>query len=605
MSANVGFDQFFTHESDVGANQGGFASKGDLILNPIYNASYYTPTWDGKVTIVRLLPFFTDRPEGRTEVPYRGGAGYTKFSNWVRTYPAFRSIGQKSKATILLNDPYACPIWDQNSNPVCIFVREIRNAIAHAKKNNMALPPGRRMPNGSTVLPPYWLSMIEGSQGKGADIPNISSVALFECLIYQHSSKKDGINSLPIGLRPDDGPVVFELSGPTWLQTLKPLIDEVNPAYQATTLDSYNFEHAYINGDPLSLLHGRFLHIYREGEDPRKGAAAVADPSAMYSQGGQTQQAQGFQKKGYGCFFTRTLPGYPTDNGALTAKLSFPESPEAAWVENTIKNRWVPLDKLIRVPTPDEQARVLSNLFPAEMLLYAWEGCPQFISDELRAAANAVDLSASVHQPQTAVPTSVMATPPSFNSPAVPTPPPAAPWPLQGAPIAPAYPPAPTAAPPYQPVPAAAPAYPPNPPHVAPVAAPPTAMPPTMPQVNAAAPPMFTTPPMVHPVTTPSVTQPPVIDPAAAAAQHAAADFGTPAAPPATAPVLPTPPAAMPPAPAASTVPVYQPGQSTGLPAAPGAVAPVQPAVLPTPPGLSNLAHLQNLAQQPAKPPAA
>jgi hypothetical protein len=289
----------------------------------------------------------------------------------------------------------------------------------------------------------------------------------------------------------------------------------------------------------------------------------------------------------------------------LDTTTAWPETPDAAWVENTIKNRWVPLDKLIRVPTPEEQARVLQNLFPAEMLMYAWEGCPQFITPELRAAAAAVDLSAAVHQPNNTVPTvTPMTTPPSFSNPAVPTPPAAAPWPVQGAQAGQFA--MPTAMPPTMPT-----ALPPTAPAAHPVALPPTmptAMQPAAPA--AAAPAMFTTPPMVHPVTTPSTTQPPAVDPAAAAAQHAASDFGVAAPAPApmmptvpampTAPVMPTAPAMV--MPTAPAVPVYQPGQPTGLPAAPGAVAPTQPAALPQPPGLSNLAHLQNLAQQP-KPP--
>lgn len=402
-----GMDQFFQTDNDAGINQGGFASRGDLILNPSYNASYYGPAYDGKDNIIRILPYFDKTKPEMPEVPYRGGTGFTRFSPWYRSYPAFRSIGSNSKITILVNDPLKNPNFDQSSNPICVFVNEIKEAIAFAKKNRGFLPGGRTVA-GSTLLPPHWYGLLEGSAGKGADIPMLSSVVLVTALIYNHSSKKDGMDGLPIGLRPDDGCIVFELTGPLWTKKVAPQLNALKPGYQATQ-GQVDFEEMYVNGDPVSLRNGRFLHIFKEGCDPRSGAfVGQASASSMYSQPNQTQGQSGgqFIAKGYDCFFSKTLPGYPTDTG-MSATLSYSE-PDLQWIEKTVRDRWVPLDELITVHSPARQAEYLMNVFSADMLMYAWERYPHWITPELRSRAAAVT---------NAAPPAPSVTSPSINTP--------------------------------------------------------------------------------------------------------------------------------------------------------------------------------------------
>lgn len=381
------YDQFFQTDNDAGINQGGFASKGDLILNPAHKAAYFGAGYDGKDNIIRILPFFTMVNGVLTEVPYRGGAGFTRFSPWYKSYPAFRSIGQTGKISILVNDPTKNPSFDQNSNPICILHKEIKDAVQFGKKNQGFLPGGRRLPNnGSNQVPPYWYGILEGSQGKGAELPYLSSVVLVTALIYSHPSKKDGITGLPIGLRDDDGCVVFEITGPLWTNQIAKAINAPKPGYVAAQ-GQVDFEQMFLNGDPVGLRNGRFLHIFKQGTDPRAGAVMGQGPSLdMYSQQGQATAAgqAGFQAKGYDSFMSRTLPGYPEENG-MSAQLSFPDDPRYQWMEQRIKERWVSLDDLIMVHSPAKQAEYVSNLFPAEMLLYAWERHPQWITADIKA----------------------------------------------------------------------------------------------------------------------------------------------------------------------------------------------------------------------------
>jgi hypothetical protein len=157
---------YFSQDNAAGIDQGSFGDRGSLIFDPSYNAAYYAPLYDGSVTVARMLPFFDKDLPDAPEVPYRGGAGFSRFSPWFMSYPFFKSIGLTGKINLVVNDPYVNPTFDKNSNPLCVLTDEIRKAVAHAKKNNGQLPPGRALPNGSTQMPYSWFDLVSGSEGK-------------------------------------------------------------------------------------------------------------------------------------------------------------------------------------------------------------------------------------------------------------------------------------------------------------------------------------------------------------------------------------------------------------------------------------------------------
>lgn len=602
----AGMDRFFTSDNDAGANQVESSGRSGINFNPQYPIKIVSPSYDGKVSIFRLLPCFDTETTPYTEVPFRLGL---KYSPWFRSYPAVKSIGcGNNKPTIYLNNPQINKSWDKNSNPLVILRNEVQRAVQFAEKANGAFPDGRRLFHGGPVVPHYWSGLIKGSQGKGADLPYLTSLYICYVLVYQHSFGNKLFNDgPPIGVREGDTAIVGEFSQAFWQDCVMKEMGKAKANYQGNPDD---FENSLENGDPVSTHFGRFLHVFKIGSDPRQ-AASQLDSLAVYQQTNNNNQQP---QAGYSGFFTKTLPGYPHDNSNFPAKLNHPEP--YAYLYEMIRNRYVPLDNIVQVMSPLDQARALYRQFNPEVLMYAWEKYPHFITDELRQIAHEhVSVTANtpgatpMHPPVSGHTTTPPAAAP-FLQPGgfpghAPAATPAAPWSQPQAPAAPVAPwaqpqvatappagmpglapQAPAAAAPggfVQQPPAGAPApfVPPQPAAVAPPApAAPAAPPGGFPAAPAGVPPMAG------------------FNPAAAAAPAAFTSGATaPAAPAAAAPwpAVPTQPAAVAP-------PVVDAAFAGANPSAdfPHAV-PVNPAPLPTPAinpaginsGLNNLAQLQ------------
>lgn len=554
---------YFGVDNTAGIDQSQFGDRGSLIFDPSYGANYYVPTYDGNVTTIRMLPFFDTSLPDRPEIPYRGGPGFTRFSPWFMSYPIFRGLGVTNKISLVVNDPYVNPSFDQNANPLCILSSEIRRAAAHAKKNNGRLPDGRTLHDGSTMFPHGWYGLIEGSDRKGAAIPVLNSVVYVQCLIYQHKNKKGSIYDLPIGLRPDDGPAVMELTGGLWTRKIAKQLNEL----AGTGAQPNDFENYYKNGDPVSMQYGRFLHIFKIGSDPRVASAAVAQASNPYGQSpaGQSAGSNDSNEIGYDCFFTKGLPGYgpASSNNDMTASLNFPPDHAAAWVTARIREQYVPFSKLIKVYSPVQQAAFVASVIPPDVLAYAWRGHPEWLTPDVMSRIgvqvqppiNVTTQPAAPYQ----MPTGGI---PAWNptAPATPAAPAAPAWAPPTGPVAPI--PGLTLPPP----PAAAPAN----PSWTNVAANATAAVPTSFQQSTVAPPppaapgsFFTAPvPTSAPFAAPPVKT--ASDPVSASLPTGASEFATPA------PALPAPPS-----------------------------APTPPGSAPIAPGVTNFDHLKQAANQP------
>jgi hypothetical protein len=390
----------------------------------------------------------------------------------------------------------------------------------------------------------------------------MTAAVFVPALIYQHKSKKTPFNDLPIGLGADDPLPILELSGSLWTNSISRAMNTPKAGYQGNPAD---FENAYECGDPVSLAHGRFLHIFKKGSDPRSnlpvsGGAQYSQPQAGHSGGGDKKEI------GYDAFFTKTLPGYGAvgDTSNFGAGLVFPAGSGAEWITERVRNMYVPLRKLIRCHTAAQQAAFVAAVFPAEILLYAWANHPQWITPELQAKASAQIATPPVAPAFPMAPGYPMA--PNYPATAmgVPSGPPHTGWnppgpaapmtgPAWAAPAGAALPSIPGLTPP----PAAA--QPPAPPVAAPPAAPVPPMPPmwaqqaapTIPQPMASS---FTQSTVPAPAlgsgnyfNNPAPTQPAAPaaqpDPVAASLPPAAADFAPPAAPQPPAPVAPPIPA--------------------------------------------------------------
>lgn len=513
--------RFFSSDNDAGIQQAATVGRSALNFNPNYPITLMSALYDGKDTIVRLLPYFDTTVKPYEEVPYRSGA---RFSPWYRSFPAMKSIGSSSTVTVYLNDPQKNRSWDKNSNPLVILQREIAAAVDHAQKANGSFPDQRRLYHGGAICPHYWGGLIKGESGKGAAIPRPTSIVIAHVLVYQHG-KKLANDGPPIGLRDGDTSVIFEFTGAFWQDVVIKQLNQLKANYQGNPDD---LEAAYENGDPISLAHGRFLHIYKIGCDPRQSVASP-DNLAIYSNSGK--QSGGREIAGYDGFFSRTAPGYPLDNGT-PAKLIWPAPHDV--ISQTIRDRFVPLDQVVEVLSPVDQAKAVYSLFPPEVLMYAWEKYPQFITDELKKIAQAqmaVNVTTPAAPPAAATgPWSPAASYPSPYT-AAPSAAPAAPAGQPWGPPASAA--APVAAAPWVQPPAPAPAAPYAPP----------AAPSPVPMVG------FNSGPEAAPAPGPWPAAPAAVDPGAAHLQSPG-DFTPPAPPVHTVPVntspLPVPPVAAP-----------------------------------------------------------
>lgn len=373
----AGMDRFFTSDNDAGANQVESSGRSGINFNSKYPIKIVSPSYDGKVTIFRLLPCFDTETTPYSEVPFRLGVRY---SPWFRSYPAVKSIGcGNNKPTIYLNNPQINKSWDKNTNPLVILRNEIQRAVQYAEKANGAFPDGRRLFHGGPVVPHYWSGLIKGSTGKGADLPYLTSIYICYVLVYQHSFGNKVFNDgPPIGVREGDTAIVGEFSSAFWQDCVIKEMGKAKPNYQGNPDD---FENSLENGDPVSTHFGRFLHVFKIGTDPRQ-AASNLDSLAVYQQTSTNNQQP---QAGYSGFFTKTLPGYPQDNSNFPAKLNYPEP--HAFLYNMIRDRYVPLDEIIQVMSPLDQAKTIYRQFNPEVLMYAWEKYPHFITEELRQIA--------------------------------------------------------------------------------------------------------------------------------------------------------------------------------------------------------------------------
>ena len=478
--------------SDMGGRPGNFVIKGNV-------ADYYSPSYaDNATTTIRIFPGWNDDRTGPGA--YRYSAEPNQFGDFIRRYPAVRNMGEPG-VTFLTSDPADPGRVDPQMLPASILYNAIRQAIKNGQEQ------------------PGWAAQLEGGPGQAAKLSAPSEVYLVQGAIFQRGNET---YNPPRGFAQDHKPVVFAMSPSAGMT----LLDQLNAVREGADISGTDWNQIMANGDPVDLNTGRYVTFYRLRDgDPRQRQQQAQAGWNIGGQAGPGGLGGGRQQQpiGYGCYLEETFGGQPA---ALAQYADF------------IMPRVLPWDDILHFPTPEEQAHLLADKFPASMILYAWNDHPDWIPDSVRAAA----VNRTTH-PGAGMPPGPPAQPP--GPPGL-TPPPAPP--TVGPPATP------TAAPPLPP--SSAPALPSQ--GVPPQATPPTMAPPPGPATPPpqSAPPQYAAPPAgaAPPQGPPPQMMPP------AGAQTASPPTAPPQGPPAQSAVPPSGTAtAVPPAPTGTAAPSQPP----------------------------------------------
>lgn len=321
-------------------------SKGVFYLKPGCGADVWSPSnADNAFMTVRLLP--VRNPDNPTAwEPYRISPEPNAFGDWIRHFPACRKLGDPS-VTFIYKDPRDESV-DGQMTPGAILHRAIE-ARVRAKTD------------------PGWGGYLQGSAGKSALLSRPSEVFLMQCVIV-------ATNGQPkmLGANANDPVIVLALSGGVG----KSLVEQLNRTREGYAGDMTDYPNSMAFGDPVSLQHGMFLTIYRKSDgDPRtRGGQNMAAQMPMiggnrpaFGSGGNSRTEIGFD-----CFLEPTYAGMQANWSSYD---SFFASRAKAW------------DEILYFPTVQEQAKLLADKFPADMIVYAWREHPDWIPEHVQRAA--------------------------------------------------------------------------------------------------------------------------------------------------------------------------------------------------------------------------
>lgn len=536
---------FQTHgQSEQGTLPGNFLLKREAAGD----VNIWRPSFNGGPTTIRIFP--ARNPENPAEWDgYRFSSEQQDFGDWIRRYPAVRSMGNPP-VTFIMYDP-ADQSLDPQMMPAWVLYRAIDRAVAQG------------------VGAPHWAPLLRGGQGTGAQLSRPKEVYLVQCAMMQYKGK---ILNPPRGGASNDGTILMEL-GPSAGRALLEAFDQPVANYQG---DPSDLTAMFQAGDPVSVLPntGKYVTFFNLKQDPRVAQQAAqagqAQAASAFGQQAQTSQTGGQQISdiGFGCYIEATFQG-------ISADMSHPQM--QALVASKVKS-W---DEILHFPTVLEQAALLADKFPADVIAYAWQDHPDWIPDHIRQAASGGD-GGTVPASQGAVPHSQMPPlPPEPQSGDAPAP---GGWgaPAPGADAAQSQqPPAQQSLPPHS----GAPAQPQVPPQFQQADQPPAEQPPaqaTPPQGAPPAPTWPNTPNTAAPAQAPAAQTPPVPDPSLPQAD------------------LPVPPQGAPATPVAPGQPPV-PTEGLDLPTAPPADSPAQPAAPPATPATPQAAAPAS-AQPPEQP---
>lgn len=319
----------YSYRENGRQNRGGV--QGDHIIKNGSGVEIWKPSWKQTTTTIRIFPALA--PENPTVFdPWRFSPEDDDWGDWVRTYPTARNFGNPG-VTFILNDP-ADNSYDTLTNPAWILYNAISRAV--------------RAGQGAG----HWAPLLMGGMGRGAQLHQPDSITLIQCCIWQTRGRQ---YDPPRGGEREGLPVVMELSP----SAAKVMMQLMNERVQEFRGDPDDFQSQFVYGDPVSLEHGKFVHFYQLGHDPREQQTQRSRQNSFgQSRPGQGGSGGGDDREpiGYGCFMTPDYEGIPAC---------------LAGHEELVKRKWRAWDDIIYLPSHEEQVKWLCSAFPADVVVFA------------------------------------------------------------------------------------------------------------------------------------------------------------------------------------------------------------------------------------------
>ncbi len=319
--------------SNQGTKQGKFIIKNNA-------AQHWNPCWGEGVTVIRPYPARSVE-QGVTWDPYRFSDANGDFGDWIRRYDAVRNFGDPG-VTFIIADP-ADPVREDPQNlPAWVLFNAIDRAVNAGQEQQ------------------GWAGLLRGGRGRSPVLSRPSEVYLLQGAIMQNKSE---LYNPPRGFG-EDKPLVLELS----MNAGVSLVTELNRKVENGSAPDGDWEHLFLNGDPVGLANGRFITFYKLADgDPRVRQQQQAGGwnTAPQTQNGQRQQ----EPIGFGCYLEPTFNGMPANLQQF---------------EQQLIGKVQPWDEILWFPTVDEQAHLISDKFPPDMILYAWRDHPHWIPEAIR-----------------------------------------------------------------------------------------------------------------------------------------------------------------------------------------------------------------------------
>jgi hypothetical protein len=328
----------FAAHGDTGS---GGEQYGRFLLKPQSGCETYSPTFNNQPMTIRIIPAKSPDQSGQL-TPYRWSADGQNYGDWIRTYPAIKSFGTPG-VTMFIHNPADEGGGSLQMSPAWVLY----NAITQAVKN--------RQDQGG------WAGTLIGGAGRSAQLPRPTTLGVLQCGIVARLGKQ---HWPPIGFNPNDSTAIALLTGKT-VEALINLLCERREGFAGPDND---YENMYVHGDPVSLQHGRYVTIYKLGEDPRQQQQVqpLYGPASFNVPRPQQQQSNDRDDKGYGVYIEPTWQQMPA---AWT-------SPDMVQAVNNQAKAW---DDILNFPTIEEQAREIAPRFPPDMIAYAWRDFPEWI----------------------------------------------------------------------------------------------------------------------------------------------------------------------------------------------------------------------------------
>lgn len=329
--------------------------RGIYILKPGISAIVRKPSWFGTETIFRPYPCVSFANPLTEFEPYRLIDNNNKFSDFIRHYACAWQVGSGRTCTYLVKK--TTKVYDPWSGPLGILWTAIENAC---KKSH--------------PMTAEWQPLRESGFNKGRPLKGPSECFLMQGALIRHDKNEFlGKNGPPLGWGKNMTCIML-LS----MDAGNNLVDLLGKEKEGYTGSPDDFEARHVNGDPISPLFGRFVHLWERGTDPRGRYNSQPTPQS----GGWDQLGDGGVATGGK--HSKSLEAKGFDIELTTAYGSMPASLNKAG-EQQIRDHWQDWDDILYFPSEVEQAHMLSECFPPSAIKYAFEGQnAEWISDEVK-----------------------------------------------------------------------------------------------------------------------------------------------------------------------------------------------------------------------------